>query len=257
MKKKIALVLSGGSALGFAHIGVISVLEKYNVPIDIVVGTSMGGLVGASYCSGLSVKEMTDFACKFKKINFFDVNFNVKGLFSGKGVMRKINKFLPNKNIEDFKIKFSCVACDIINEKEIVLSKGNVRDAVRSTLSIPGLFVPHQIGDMSLVDGGIVNNLPDDVARKMGADIVISVDVLNKCKLKKSPKNAVESLLTSINILTKISQSYKKSYSDIILTPNISNLTQMSFGKKNVMEAIRLGEEETEKHIKEILKIIE
>lgn len=256
-RKKIALVLSGGSALGFAHIGVIDILEKYNIPIDMIVGTSMGGLVGASYVSGLSVAEMTKFACKFKKVNFVDINFNSSGLFSGKGVMKNINKFLPDKNIEDMKIKFTCVACDLLTEKEKIFMSGSIRDAVRSTLSIPGFFVPYAIDDMLLVDGGIVNNLPDDVAKKLGADIIISVDVLKKCKLKEKPKNAISSLLTSINILTKVCQKHKKSCSDIIIEPDISCLTQLSFGKENALKAIEIGRIETEKHINDILRLIQ
>lgn len=255
-RKKVALVLSGGSALGFAHIGVIKVLEKYKVPIDIIVGTSMGGLVGASYATGLSVEDMTKFACKFKRINFFDINFNSSGIFSGKGVMKTINKFLPDENIEKLPIKFACVACDLLSEKEVVFKKGSIRDAVRSTLSIPGFFVPFKKDDMLLVDGGIVNNLPDNIARQMGADVVISVDVLKTCKLKKSPKNVFETLISSINILTKVAQNERDSNSDFLLEPNLSDLTQMGFGKKNALKAIKIGEKETEKHIKEILKAI-
>lgn len=255
-RKKVALVLSGGSALGFAHIGVIKILEKYNVPIDIIVGTSMGGLVGASYASGLSVKEMTDFACKFKKIHFIDVNFNASGIFSGKGVMKNINKFLPDKKIEELNISFGCVACDLLTEKEVVFTTGSVRDAVRSTLSIPGFFVPYSIEDKLLVDGGVVNNLPDDLAVKMGADVIIAVDVLSKCKLKEAPKNAFDSLIASINVLTKEVQNYKSIHSDVLLQPDISSLTQMSFGKKNTLKAISIGEKECENHIKEILQLI-
>lgn len=255
-RKKIALVLSGGSALGFAHIGVIKTLEKYNIPIDIIVGTSMGGLVGASYASGLSVQQMTDFACKFKKIHFIDVNFNASGLFSGKGVMKNINKFLPDKKIEELKLSFGCVACDLLTEKEVIFTTGSVRDAVRSTLSIPGFFVPYEIDGKLLVDGGVINNLPDELAVKMGADVIIAVDVLSKCKLKDAPKNAIDSLIASINVLTKEVQNYKSIHSDIIIKPDISCLTQMSFGKKNTLKAISLGEEECEKQIKKILQLI-
>lgn len=256
-KKKVALVLSGGGALGFAHIGVISVLEKHNIPIDMVIGTSMGGLVGASYASGLTVKEMTKFACKFKSLNFIDINFNASGIFSGKGVMKNINKFLPDKNIEDLNTKFACVACDLLTEKEIIFTSGNVRDAVRSTLSIPGFFVPYTMGDKLLVDGGIVNNLPDDVAKKLGADIIISVDALKKCVLQEKPKNAIASLLTSINILTKVARTHKKSCSHIVLEPDISMLSQLSFGKNKTLKAIEMGEIECEKRIKEIQKLVE
>lgn len=254
--KKVALVLSGGSALGFAHIGVISVLEKYGVDIDMIVGTSMGGLVGAAYATGLTVEEMTKFACKFKRIHFFDVNFNASGLFSGKGVMKNINKFLPDKKIENCKTKFACVSCDLISEKEVVFNRGSIRDAVRSTLSIPGFFVPFKQGNKLLIDGGCVNNMPDDVALKMGADVIISVDVINYCKVDKKPKNAIDTLVGAINILTKTVQNLKSTNSNIIIRPNLSGFTQMNFGKSSALKIIEIGKKETEKHINEILNLI-
>lgn len=254
--KKVALVLSGGSALGFAHIGVIKTLEKYNVPIDIIVGTSMGGLVGAAYSSGLSVPEMIKFACKFKKIHFFDINFNASGLFSGKGVMRNINKFLPDKKIENLKPNFACIACDLKEEKQVIFKTGSVRDAVRSTLSVPGFFVPFKKDDMLLVDGGCVNNMPDDVAKKMGADVIIAVDVIKYCKLASNPKTVIDTLIASINVMTKVVTKNRQSYYDFLIEPNLTGFTQMSFGKKNVLKLIELGQKETEKKIKEILKVI-
>lgn len=255
-KKKVALVLGGGGALGFAHIGVIKVLEKYHIPVDIVVGTSMGGLVGAAYAVGLSTKKMTEFACKFKSINFFDFNFNTSGIFSGKGVMKSINKFLPEVNIETLPKNFACVACDLIEEKELVIASGNIRDAVRATISMPGIFVPFQKDDMILVDGGVVNNLPEDVAMTMGADIIISCDVMEKCRVKSCPKNAINTLIYSINCSTKEIQKYKSCHSDILIQPDISGVTQLKFTSASTMKAIKAGEKETLKYIDEIIKLI-
>lgn len=254
--KKVALVLSGGSALGFAHIGVIKALEKHNIPINIIVGTSMGGLVGAAYAEGLTIKQMTDFATKFKNTHFFDVNFDWSGLFSGKGMMKTINKILPDKNIEDLNKTYACVACDLLTEKEIIFTKGSIRDAVRATISIPGFFVPLYKDNMVLVDGGIKNNLPDDVARKLGADIVISCDVLEYCKLTKKPRNILDTLIYSINCSTKEIQRLRSNKSDIIIRPNLTGLTQMGYNKTNVLKAIREGEKETEKYIDEILELL-
>jgi len=256
-KKKVALVLSGGAALGFAHIGVIKVLKEHNIPIDIVVGTSMGGLVAAAYAVGLSCEEMTDFACKFKNINFFDLNFDSSGIFSGKGMMKSITKFIPDVKIEDLDTRFACVACDLIGEKEYVFKNGSLRDAVRSTISIPGLFTPNKVGDLLLIDGGVVNNLPETVAKSMGADIIISSDVLYHCKLKSAPESLIASLMSAINVMTKIAQNSKPKLGDITLTPNISELGQMSFGKKTALKAIEAGERVTKKNIKKILSLLE
>jgi len=255
-RKKIALVLSGGSALGFAHIGVIKVLEEYNIPIDIVVGTSMGSVVGAGYAIGLSVEDMSKLACKFKTIDFFDVNVDASGLFSGKGVMRILNKFLPDVNIETLEKSFACVAADLILEKEIVFKSGSIRDAVRSSLSIPGVFVPFKKNGQVLVDGGTLNNLPEDVAMEMGADIIISCDVIKNFRLQNPPKNILDTLIYSMNLCTKEIQKYKSYHSDITIYPDLQGLSLLSFSKKKTLEAIKKGEEATRKEISKIMKLI-
>lgn len=255
-KKKVALVLSGGAVLGFAHIGVLKVLEKYGIDVDIVVGTSMGGLVAAAYSVGLSIEEMTEFACKFKGINFVDINFDSSGFFSGRGMMRSINKFVPDKKIEDLDKKFACVACDILTEEEYIFSSGSIRDAVRATVSIPGFLTPHKVGKHLLVDGGVVNNLPDSVAKDMGADIIISCDVLSKCRLEETPSNLVVAVMAGMNCLTKVAQKYRPKYSDILLEPDLKGVGQMNFNKKSVLKAIEMGEKEMETNIDKILALL-
>lgn len=255
-KKKVALVLSGGAVLGFAHIGVLKVLEKYGVDVDIVVGTSMGGLVSAAYSVGLSIEEMTDFACKFKGINFVDINFDSSGFFPGRGMMRSINKFLPDVKIEDLDKKFACVACDILTEEEYVFSSGSIREAVRSTISIPGFLTPHKLGKHLLVDGGIVNNLPESVAKDMGADVIISCDVLSKSRLEESPSNMVVAIMAGMNCLTKVAQKYRPRYADVMIEPDLKGVGQMNFNKKSVLKAIEAGEKETEANIDKILALL-
>ena len=255
-RKKIALVLGGGSALGFAHIGVIKVLEEYGVPIDIVVGTSMGGLVGASYSAGLSVEEMTEHATKFKTIHFVDINFAGDGIFAGTGVMRAINKFLPDEKIESLNKAFACVAVDLMNEKEVVFRTGKLRDAVRATLSIPGFFNTHKADDKLLVDGGVLNNLPEDVAMEMGADIIISCDVLEDYRLIKKPDGAIDVLMAALNCLTKEVVKYKSHHADVKITPNLSEFKQMYFSKDTTLKIIEKGQEACEKEIKNILSLI-
>ena len=255
-RKKVALVLGGGGALGFAHIGVIKALERNGIPIDIVVGTSMGGIVGAAYCAGLSTDEMTNFAQKFKTFDFIDINFDNTGLFSGKGVMKIIGKFLPDVNIETLAKPFACVAGDLISEKEIVFKIGSLRDAVRSTMSIPGVFVPFKKDDMLLIDGGVVNNLPEDVAMEMGADIIISCDVLSGYRVKHKPKSAVDSLFFSMNMAIKEIQKHRSYHADILIQPNLPNMTPFSFGKDNCDLAIRRGDRATTMQMDKILELL-
>lgn len=255
-RKKVAIVLSGGAALGFAHIGVLKVLKQNKIPIDIVVGTSMGALIGAVYSAGIDLEEMHKFATKFRALDFFDVNFNKSGIFSGKGVMRAINKILPDEKIEHLNKEYACVACDLLTEKEVVFKSGNLRDAVRASLSIPGIFVPFYLEDKVLVDGGVLNNLPEDVAMEMGADIIISVDVLSRYKLKSKPKNVIESIMYSMNAQNKEVQKLKSCHSDILIKPDTSTLSQMKYGKSSVNKAISIGVKEAKKYIEDIKKLI-
>ena len=255
-KKKVALVLGGGAALGFAHIGVIKVLEHNGINVDIVVGTSMGALVGATYCAGLNPKEMLEVATRFKTLDMVDLNFNKAGLFSGKGVMRPIAKFLPDVNIEDLNKKFACVACDLITEIEVVLTSGSLRDAVRSSISIPGVFVPVVKDDMLLIDGGVINNLPEEVAINMGAEVIISVDVINKSRIKKTPKSFMDTLIAGINISTKEIQKYKSYHADVLICPDTSNIGFLDFNRKSCEDCIKKGEKEAKKHLEEIIKVL-
>jgi NTE family protein len=255
-KKKVALVLGGGAALGFAHIGVIKVLEQNGINIDMVVGTSMGALVGATYCAGLNPKQMIEVASKFKTFDMVDFNFNKSGLFSGKGVMKTIAKILPDINIEELNKEFACVACDLLTEKEVVLASGNLREAVRASISIPGVFVPVEKDDMLLIDGGVINNLPEEVAINMGAEVIISVDVLNKSKVRELPKSFIETLLAGINISIKEIQKYKSYHADILICPDVGDVGQMAFTKKATIGCIKKGEKEAKKHIEEILKAL-
>ena len=255
-RKKVALVLSGGASLGYAHIGVLKVLQKYNIPIDIVVGTSMGALVGAAYCAGIDLHEMELYARRFRLIHFIDLNFDRSGLFSGKGIMKKLQKYLPNVNIESLDKSFACVAADLVTEKQVVMRTGNLRDAVRASMSIPGVFVPCCRDGMVLVDGGIINNLPEDVAVEMGAEVIISSDVLSKCRVHDSPKDLLETFLFSINLSTKEIQKVKAQHSDILLQPNTDECIQIDFSLKTTKKIIKEGELEAEKHIEEIIKLL-
>lgn len=255
-RKKVALVLGGGGALGCAHIGLIKVLERHNVPIDIVVGTSMGSVVGAGFALGLTFEEMTDLAKKFKTYNFLDMNFDISGLFSGKGVMKAINNFLPDINIEELPKQFACVATDLVSEKAVVLKSGNLRDAVRSSLSIPGVFTPLVKEDMILVDGGVLNNLPEDVAVSMGADIIISCDVLEKFKVIRKPKNMIETIMYSMTLSAKEVQKLKSTHADVVIRPNMAGINPFSFNTEKVELAIKRGERAGIAKIDDILRLI-
>ena len=166
---KVGLALGSGSARGWAHIGVIDALLKENIPIDYIAGTSIGAFVGAFYAVG-EFDYLKEFAQKLdwkEVISFFDVRFPSKGFLDGSRINELISKQMQNKNIEETLIPFITVATNLETGKEVLFTKGNIVDAVRASISIPGVFTPVKQNGHYLVDGGVVNPLPVDVVRNM------------------------------------------------------------------------------------------
>lgn len=178
-KPKIALVLGSGAARGLAHIGVLKVLEEKKIPVDMIVGTSMGALIAGAYAAGLSATQMAEIACETNWLQVAKVLFPRRlpreGLLDGKGIEEFLMTLVGERKIENMKIPFAAVATDIWTGEEIVLRSGSLVKAIRASLSFPFLFAPVQIGGRFLVDGGVVNPLPINVAQNMGADFTIAV----------------------------------------------------------------------------------
>ncbi|SHO53196.1 patatin-like phospholipase family protein [Desulfopila aestuarii] len=179
-RKKLGLALGCGASRGWAHIGIIEALDDANIPIDIIAGCSVGAYIGAIYASGglNSLKEFL-FRMNGKKIfSYFDVAFSRSGILNGtKRVTELFSMHTTIKNFEDLRIPLAMVATDLERGEKVVLKSGNIINALRATMSYPGLFAPVQINGCWLVDGGIVDPVPVGVARAMGADIVIAVDL--------------------------------------------------------------------------------
>ena len=178
---KFGLALGSGSARGLAHVGVIQVLEAYNIPIDIIAGTSIGSVVGSLYAAGASIDQLEEAALSIKKsttLFLIDLALPHSGLISGKKIEEMLdNLALKDKTFDDLKIPFAAVAADVESGAEVILNQGKVIDAVRASISIPGIFTPVKYQDYYLVDGGVVNPVPVDVVQKMGADIIIAVNL--------------------------------------------------------------------------------
>ena len=180
----VGIALGGGGARGLAHIGVLKVLEREGIFPRLVAGTSMGGVIGAMYAAGLSSEQMEAEAVKATSgradmIRVVDVNLSQTGIVRGARIYDYIAEIIGlETKFSDLRRPLSMVAVDLNTGREVVLNSGRVADAVRATISVPGVFKPVEIGPLHLVDGGMLNNVPVDVARKMGADVVIAVDVL-------------------------------------------------------------------------------
>lgn len=258
-KPKIALVFSGGGALGFAHIGALEAFEENNINIDIITGTSMGAVVGGAYASGATTHEMRHFASKISLLQVMDFNFAfIRGFLSGSGATRLIRKYIKTPNIEDFPRQFACVSADIKNDKLVVFDKGDAMTAIRASMSVPGVFVPVKYGDGYLVDGGIMNNYPDDIARKLGADIIIGIDVISDFKMDAMVGSKFGILLTSNFIGMKYGTRYKRKCSDMIIKVKQSeDIKQESYNSKCALKSINFGRDAVLEMMPQIIELIE
>ena len=177
--KKIGLALGSGSARGWAHIGVIEALNEAGIQIDYVAGTSAGAVVGAVYASG-KIHSFENSILQFdwkKVVSFLDVVFPKSGLIDGNRIADFVRTHVEEKNIENLSLPFRAISTDLVTGNEVVFQEGDIIEAVRASISIPGIFTPLRKDDMTLVDGGLVNPVPVSVVREMGANFVIAVDL--------------------------------------------------------------------------------
>lgn len=238
---KIALVLGGGAARGFAHIGVIRVLEQEKIPIHRIVGTSVGSLIGAIYAADQNSFELEWTAFALEKEHLFD--FGVFNAFTGMGPVKgdRLEEFVRSKvpvvNIEQLKIPFAAVATDLNRGTRVVLDKGSVAKAVRASSAIPGVFNPVEHNGKVLVDGGVVDNIPIAVAREQGADIVIAVDISENVT-NFNITNVVDVALQSIAIIFRENVGFRKKDADVLIAPAVGAIGSFDFTqKKRAMQA--------------------
>ncbi|MFI5303994.1 MAG: patatin-like phospholipase family protein [Nitrospiria bacterium] len=253
---KIALVLGGGAARGFAHVGVIRVLEQEKIPIDLVVGTSVGSLIGSIYADTRSSFDLEVIAFKLEKDDLFD--FSVFSSTTGPVKGERLEKFVQSKvrkqNIEELSLPFVAVATNLVTGERVILDRGSVARAVRASSSIPGVFTPVFYQDMTLVDGGVVDNVPVDVARLKGADIVIAVNI-GKNVVNKEVSNIVDITLQSVNVMSYEISKFKAQGADILIEPNVGDVNMMDFDRKEY--CMRAGIEATQKIIPDLRRKIE
>jgi len=179
--KKVGLVLGSGSAKGLSHIGVIKRLEEMDIKIDCIAGSSIGAMIGGAYAAGISISEIEDIALKndlASSVKYFLPTISKSGLISGVKVKDFLKDIVGNIEMENLKIPFTATATDIFSGQEIDFNKGNLVEAIRASISVPIIFQPVIHDDQILVDGGLANPLPINVACEMGADFIIAVNVM-------------------------------------------------------------------------------
>ena len=257
----VGLALGSGAALSIAQVGILKVLEKENIPVDIVVGTSMGALIGALWASGKGASEIEDILLRLKTkmdtFRLFDLTLPKMGLVKGEEIRKLLRSHLGEKTFHDLRLPFKAVACDIEKREEVVIDKGSLVEAIMASISIPGIFLPVRMGGRLLVDGGIINPLPTNVLTRLGVAKIIAVNTL------PSPEDVQRSSRKVASIFDVIVNSFQASEfllaeascqtADIVIRPVLSSVGWYEFYEG--VRLIRRGEEEALKHIQKIKEL--
>ncbi|WP_026566352.1 patatin-like phospholipase family protein [Bacillus sp. UNC41MFS5] len=251
---KIGLALGSGGARGFAHLGVIKALIDAGIPIHLIAGSSMGALVASFYGAGIDMDRLYKLSTAFKRKYFLDFTVPKMGFISGKKVKEFIKVFTHGKNIEELSIPIGIVATDLLTGEKVVFKTGSVADAVRASISIPGIFVPEKYNGRILVDGGVSDRVPVSVAKEMGADIVIAVDV-SRVKRNAEITSIFDVIMQSIDIMQAEIINNREIAASVMIRPPVEIYSSRAF--TNIEEIINIGEAEAKKHLTQIKTVIE
>jgi len=268
-RPKIGVAFAGGSALGLAHVGVLKWFAEHHIPIDYVAGTSMGGLIGGMYASGQNAAQIQQFIANIDwakafgpSISYQDLSFRRKedvidfsnylefgyrdglrlptGLNTGQAVSLIISQFAAPygdmKTFDDLPTPFRCVATDLVEGRKVVLDSGSLGESLRASMSLPAIFTPVPMGKMELVDGGLMDNLPVDTVKKMGADIVIAISLDNGEKFDPSKATLFSIAAQSISVM--ISENERRSLlaADLVIAPDLAGFSAADFTRASDLE---------------------
>jgi NTE family protein len=250
--RKVGLALGGGAARGLAHIGVIKALSQAGIHVDYVAGTSVGSVIGALYCAGYSWQEIKETAKHLNWGRLISPTIPVIGLAKTNKLEHFLENLLKKRSFEDLEIPFCAVAVDISTGREVLLKSGSVARAVQASSSIPGIFEPTKIDGMLLVDGGLINNVPSDVVREMGAGLVIAVDLNYYYPKTGTPKHILDIIYASLFIIMNNKSNKADKFADYLVAPNLSKYSY--YNLKNIDALIARGEESMVSYIPKLKK---
>ncbi len=230
---KIGLALGGGAARGFAHVGVIAVLEEAGIKPQLVVGTSAGSLVAALYASGKTSAQLQQTALNMEEVAITDWMLPIigRGMFRGEALGRYVNELVAGRLIENMAIPLGIVATDLGNGQAVLFQKGDTGTAVRASSAVPAVFVPVKISGREYVDGGLVSPVPVRFARQMGADVVIAVDISNPPE-GNTADGTLQILLQTFAIMGKSINDYELKGADLVVRPSQAGLKSADFSSR-------------------------
>jgi len=221
---RIGLALGGGAALGLAHIGVLRVLSEEGIRVDCVAGTSAGSVVGAAFCAGRSWQQIRDAARRLEWSHIVSLTIPRQGMMRLDKLERYVEAMIGVRDFSDLRIPFAAVATDLELGEPVVFTAGSVARAVRASCSVPGLFEPVRNGESALVDGGLVNDVPADVARRLGADVVIAVNLHARKQQSGPPRNILDIAYYTFDILLGSAGQKGLADADVTVNPDLRGM---------------------------------
>lgn len=219
--KKIGLALGGGAVLGAAHIGVLKALEERNIPIHSIAGTSIGAFIAALYAFGKTWKDIEEVALDLRWMDISAMSLSQYGLLTNEKLGETLNDMLGPVEFKSARIPLAMIATDISNGEKVILRKGDVAKAVMASTCIPGVFIPIEIENKLLVDGGILENVPLSPLQEMGAESIIGVD-LNAQHTYKKPDNIIDVLVNTFDMTLMNATKMQTEEADVLITPDLS-----------------------------------
>lgn len=250
---KVGLALGSGASRGLAHIGVIQVLEEYNIPIDMISGSSIGALVGALYCCNIDFKYIRMLCMSLHQKDYVDVTVPHLGFIKGDKIQEILKLLTKNYDFNDLSKPLFVTATDLKNKKLEIINEGKLHEAVRASISVPGIFVPYAKDNKVLVDGGVLERVPAGILRNNGADFIIGVDVgfnLNS----SSCKSIFHVLYESIDLMEREFFNLKQQEADIMVRVELNDIDPTRFDNYDL--CVEKGRMAAEKEINKIIKAI-
>lgn len=248
----VGVALGSGGAKGLAHIGVLKALTETGVPIDNVAGSSMGSLIGSFFATGMKPDFMEKLAVSLHWRHWVDLTVPRVGLIAGKKIHQLVWTLTRGLNIPDANLPLVIVATELTSRKIVHFQSGSIADAVRASISIPGVFVPYVTKDGIFVDGGVLERVPVNAAKSLGSDVVIGVDVVGSARASV-PETMLDVIMQSLDIMQEHSP-YLGQPADILIRPDLGNIGTSHFHK--AAEAIEIGYEATQAVMQDILRLI-
>jgi NTE family protein len=253
-RPKIGLALGSGAARGFAHIGVLKILQQENIPIDYIAGSSMGSVIGVCFANGLDLAMMEKLVIHLKRKHWLDFTVPGLGFVVGEKMKELIRLLTHRKALEELDIPTAVVATDLSSGEPVIFRTGSIADAVRASSSIPGVFEPVVIDGRMLVDGGVIDRVPISVVREMGADLVIAVDVVPQAS-KVQVKNVLDVILQTLSIMEREILNKHIPAVDLMIHPDLADVSPSAFHHAEI--CIQRGEEAARVQVPQLREMLQ